>query len=54
MTPDFWLQILAAVAAAAGVYVAIRVDLTIAKMRAEEAHRRMDEHLELQHNQRKG
>lgn len=56
MTPEFILQIIVAVAAGFGVYGAIRSDLTAAKIRAEnaqkaadEAHQRLDRHIEVAH-----
>lgn len=52
MGPEFLLQLLAAVAAAAGVYAAIKSDLTKAIIKAEaaivasdKAHTRIDTHL---------
>lgn len=52
MNPDFWLNLVMAVCAGAGVYAAIRVDLVTAKIRAEqavesakEAHGRIDLHI---------
>ncbi len=52
MNPDFWLQLILAVCAGVGVYVAIRVDLVTAKLRAEQAienagkaHDKIDTHL---------
>lgn len=53
MTPEFLLQLVTIVAAAAGVYAAIRSDLTRAIVLAEqasdeagEAHKRLDRHIE--------
>lgn len=52
MTPEFWMQLVLAVCAGVGVYVAIRTDLVTAKLRAEqavesakEAHGRIDIHI---------
>lgn len=52
MTPEFWLQLILAVGAGAGVYAAIRTDLVSAKMSAdqalkdaEKAHERIDGHI---------
>lgn len=52
MTPEFWLQLVLAVGAGAGVYAAIRADLVSAKLRAEQAvesakdaHGRIDTHI---------
>lgn len=56
MTPEFWLQVIVAIGAAFGVYGAIRADLAAAKIRAEhaqkaadEAHGRIDRHIEVHH-----
>lgn len=56
MNPDFWLNMVLAVCAGAGVYAAIRVDLVTAKIRAEqaaesakEAHGRIDLHISNDH-----
>lgn len=53
MNPDFWLQLIIGVAAAAGVYAAIKADLTRAILTAEraqidatDAHHRLNLHLE--------
>lgn len=53
MTPEFWLQLALAVAAGAGVYAAIKADLTRAITKAEQAligsskaHDRLDAHIE--------
>lgn len=53
MTPDFILQVVVALAAAAGVYAAIRSDLTRAILTAEraqldatDAHKRINTHIE--------
>jgi hypothetical protein len=53
VTPEFLLQLVIAVAAGAGVYAAIRADLTRAIVLAEkageeagEAHKRLDRHME--------
>lgn len=61
MTPNFWLDLIvaiisgicSAVCAGVSVYAAIRINLVRACLRAEEAHRRIDEHLDLNHNRRK-
>lgn len=52
MTPEFLLNLIIAVATGAGIYTAIRVDLVMAKMRAEQAiadagraHEKIDNHL---------
>lgn len=56
MSPEFLLQILMAVAAGAGVYAAIRADLTRAIVLAERAaevadsaHERITHHVEVHH-----
>lgn len=56
MNPDFLLNLAAIAAGAAGVYAAIRVDLTRAIITAEhahkaagEAHGRLDAHIENHH-----
>lgn len=56
LSPDFVLQLLVAIAAAAGVYAAIRADLTKAIITAEHAresatnaHIRLNEHITLKH-----
>lgn len=58
MTPDFILQILLAICAGAGVYAAIKSDLTRAIITAEraekdagEAHQRLNLHID-NHNER--
>lgn len=52
MTPDYWMQLILAVCAGAGVYAAIRADLVAARLRAEQAvedagkaHERLDTHI---------
>jgi len=52
MTPEFWLNLIVALCVGVGSYVAIRVDLVTAKMRAEQAandankaHERIDLHI---------
>jgi len=57
MTPDFLLNLLAVVAGAAGVYAAIKADLTKAIITAEraekdagEAHQRINLHIENHHH----
>ena len=59
MTPELFLQLLLAIAAGAGVYAAIKADLTRAiitaeraEKDAESAHKRMDIHIETQHDRR--
>lgn len=61
MTPEFWLQLVLAIGAGAGVYAAIKSDLTRAIVTAEtaaksanEAHGRMDSHLQNHHERRAG
>lgn len=56
MSPEFLLQLVTAVAAAAGVYAAIRSDLSRAIVTAEHAreaakaaHGRLDVHIQQQH-----
>lgn len=56
MSPDFLLQLVVAIAAAAGVYAAIRADLTRAIVTADHAreaakaaHGRLDVHIQQQH-----
>lgn len=56
MNPDFVLNLIAIAAAAAGVYAAIRADLTRAIITAElahkaagEAHGRLDTHIQQHH-----
>lgn len=53
MSTDFWLQIILAVCAGAGVYAGVRGDLTRAIVKAEQAlldaskaHDRIDKHVE--------
>jgi hypothetical protein len=59
MSPDFWLQLIVGVAAAAGVYAAIKADLTRAILTAEraqmdatDAHKRLNSHIENHHERR--
>lgn len=56
MTPEFLLNLLAIIAAAAGSYAAIKSDLTRAIVTAEQAakdadkaHERLDDHIESHH-----
>jgi hypothetical protein len=59
MSPDFILQLIIGVAAAAGVYAAIKSDLTRAILTAEraqldatDAHKRLNTHIETHHERR--
>lgn len=49
MSPEFWLQLAATVAGAAGIYAAIRADLVAARMRADHAHDRLTDHMSREH-----
>lgn len=61
MSPDFWLQLIIGIAAGAGVYAAIKSDLTRAIITAEraqldatDAHKRLNSHIETHHERRLG
>lgn len=52
MNQEFWLQLAGLLGGCVGVYAAIRADLAVAKVRAEQAHRtavrahaRLDDHI---------
>lgn len=60
MTPEIILQIAAVLGSGVGVYVAIKADLVRAMMTAEqarkdseEAHKRIDTHIENHHTERR-
>ncbi len=59
MSPDFILQVIIGVGAGAGVYAAIKADLTRAILTAEraqldatDAHKRLNSHIENHHERR--
>jgi len=56
MTPEFWIQLLGVAGVGAGIYAAIKADLVNALVTAkkamsdaDEAHKRLDSHIDRHH-----